>query len=132
VTRRIVAVAVAAVVVLALLVAVGRWEKRRAANKELAGMRTVVAAIGGNIVSPTLSGYRFGTSDCLAYHGGETLLALQLCFDQDGRLVQAVDRRGSEPQYYSLEYEPSLSTIRFPRATIDKLLQVAVAPPAPG
>jgi hypothetical protein len=55
------------------------------------------------------------------------LLALQLCFDQQGRLVEAVDRRPTQPRYYSLQYKPSLSTIRFPRAEIDRLLQIAVS-----
>ena len=55
------------------------------------------------------------------------LLALQLCFDSQGRLIQSVDRRPDQPRYSSLEYEPSLSTIRFPRARIDRLLQLAVA-----
>jgi hypothetical protein len=52
-------------------------------------------------------------------------LALQLCFDAQGRLIQAVDRRPDQPKYYSLEYKPSLSTIRFPPHEIDQLLQVA-------
>jgi len=130
VRRRVVTVAIAALAalaLLALLVAVGRWEKRRAAHEELAGMRTVLAAIGGNIVSPSLSGYRYGPPDCLAYHDRVMLLALQLCFDSEGRLVQAVDRRPDQPRYYSLEYEPSLSTIRFNRTTIDELLQLAAS-----
>lgn len=91
----------------------------------MAGMRTVLAAIGGNIVSTSLSGYRIGPPDCLAYHDRQTLLALQLCFDAQGRLVLAVDRRPVQPRYYSLEYKPSLSTIRFPRKKIDRLLQAA-------
>jgi len=130
VRRRVVAVgvaALAALAVVALLVAVGRWEERRTAQHELTGMKTVLAAVGGNIVSPRLSGYRYGPPDCLAYHDRVMLLALQLCFDYEGRLVQAVDRRPDEPRYYSLEYKPSLSTIRFPRKQIDELLQIAAS-----
>jgi hypothetical protein len=98
-----------------------------AADKERAGMETVLAAIGGNVVSPSLSGYRYGPPDCLAYHDRVMLLALQLCFDSQGRLIQAVDRRPDQPRYYSLEYKPSLSTIRFPRKTIDGLLALAAS-----
>jgi len=127
VRRRVVVAGVVALAVLALLVAVGRWEERHAARKELAGMRTVLTAVGGNIVSPSLSGYRFGPPDCLAYHDRVMLLALQLCFDSQGRLVQAVDRRPDQPRYYSLEYKPSLSTIRFPRKRIEALLQIAAS-----
>ena len=125
--RRLAAGVVAALAVIALLVAVGRWEERRAADKERAGMETVLAAIGGNVVSPSLSGYRYGPPDCLAYHDRVMLLALQLCFDSQGRLIEAVDRRPDQPRYYSLEYKPSLSTIRFPRKTIDGLLALAAS-----
>jgi hypothetical protein len=125
--KRLLAIAVAALAAIALLVAVGRWEERRAARKEMTGMRTVLTAIGGNIVSPRLSGYRFGPPDCLAYHDRVMLLALQLCFDPQGRLIQAVDRRPDQPVYYSLEYKPTLSTIRFPRKRIDQLLQLALS-----
>jgi hypothetical protein len=130
VRRRLLAIglaALAALAIVALLVAVGRWEQRRTVRKEVAGMRSVLAAIGGNIASPSLSGYRSGPPDCLAYHDKVMLLALQLCFDPEGRLVQAVDRRTGQPRYYSLEYEPSLSPIRFPRTRIDELLRLAVS-----
>jgi hypothetical protein len=127
VTRRLLAVGIAVLATLALLAAVGRWEQRRAARNEMDGMRTVLAAIGGDINSPRLSGYRFGSPDCLAYHDRVMLLALQLCFDSEGRLIESVDRRPDQPRYSSLEYEPSLSTIRFPRTQIDKLLQLAAS-----
>jgi hypothetical protein len=126
-TRRVVGIGVAVVVVLALLVGVGRWEEHRAARNEMAGMRGVLAAIGGDIDSPRLSGYRYGPPNCLAYHDKTMLLALQLCFDSEGRLIQSVDRRPDQPRYSSLEYEPSLSTIRFPPARIDRLLQLAAS-----
>jgi hypothetical protein len=126
-TRRVWAIGLAALAALAILVAVGRWEERHAARKELAGMRTVLAAVGGDPVSRSLSGYRFGSPDCLAYSDRHIALALQLCFDSQGRLIEAVDRRPDQPRYYSVEYKPSLSTIRFPRTEIDQLLQVAAA-----
>jgi hypothetical protein len=130
VTRRALAIGVAALAVLgvlALLVAVGRWEERRAAREQIAGMRTVLTAIGGDIVSPSLSGYRYGPPDCLAYHDKVMLLALQLCFDPEGRVVQAVDRRPDQPRYYSLEYKPSLSTIRFPPEKVAELVKLAAS-----
>jgi hypothetical protein len=127
VTVRVLGICAAVVVALALLVGVGRWEEHHAARKEMAGMRTVLGAIGGDIDSPRLSGYRYGPPDCLAYHDKTMLLALQLCFDSEGRLIQGVDRRPEQPRYSSLEYEPSLSTIRFPRKRIDRLLQVAAS-----
>jgi hypothetical protein len=127
VTGRVLGICAAVVVALALLVGVGRWEEHHAAHNEMAGMRTVLEAIGGDIDSPRLSGYRYGPPDCLAYHDKTMLLALQLCFDSEGRLIQSVDRRQEQPRYSSLEYEPSLSTIRFPPARIDRLLQLAAS-----
>jgi len=127
VTRRVLAFGLAALALLAILVAVGRWEQRHAARKENAGMRMVLDAVGGSPVSSALTGYRFGPPDCLAYHDSKTLLALQLCFDSQGRLIEAVDRRPDQPVYYSVEYKPSLATIRFPRTEIDQLLQIAAA-----
>jgi hypothetical protein len=124
---RALAATFALVIAAAALVVVGRWEQRRAAGKELAGMQTVLAAVGGKIESSTLSGYRVGPPDCLAYHGADLLLEYQLCFDAQGRLIEAVDRRPLEPSYFSLEYKPALSTIRFPRPEIDKLLRRAKA-----
>ncbi len=125
--RRALVTAVAIVAAAAVLVGVGRWEQHRAARTEMTGMRSVLAAIGGDIDSKRLSGYRYGPPNCLAYHDGTMLLALQLCFDSEGRLIQSVDRRPDQPRYSSLEYEPSLSTIRFPPAQIDRLLQLAAA-----
>lgn len=124
-TRRSWAIGLAALAALAILVAVGRWEERRAARNEIAGMQTVLAAVGGDPLSRSLTGYRFGPPDCLAYHDRVIALALQLCFDSEGRLIEAVDRRPVQPRYYSLEYKPSLSTIRFPRREIDELLRIA-------
>ena len=98
--RRVVAIVAAVVVGAAILVAVGRWEEHRAARTEMDGMRVVLAAIGGKIDSPRLSGYRFGPPNCLAYHTDTMLLALQLCFDSEGRLIQSVDRRPDQPRYY--------------------------------
>jgi hypothetical protein len=122
---RVLVVTCVALAAAAALVVVGRREERRAAQKELAGMQQVVAAVGTRLDSSKLSGYRLGTPDCLAYHGGEFLLEYQLCFDAQGRLVEAVDRRPLVPRYFSLEYKPSLSTIRFPRTEILGALQRA-------
>jgi len=127
VTVRVLGIGAAIVVALALLVGVGRWEEHHAARTEMGAMRSVLAAVGGDIDSTRLSGYRYGPPDCLAYHDKAMLLALQLCFDSEGRLVQSVDRRPEQPRYSSLEYEPSLSTIRFPRKRIDRLLQLAAS-----
>ena len=81
--RRALVTAVAIVAAAAVLVGVGRWEQHRAARTEMTGMRSVLAAIGGDIGSKRLSGYRYGPPNCLAYHDRTMLLALQLCFDSE-------------------------------------------------
>jgi hypothetical protein len=120
-----VAALVAAAVCALALVAVGRWEQQRAVDRQAAGMRTVLAAVGGRPDVNTISGYRYGPPNCLSYYADKILFALQLCFSPDGHLVTAVDRRGVTPVYYSLEYRPSLSPIVFPAAQIDLLLRSA-------
>jgi hypothetical protein len=123
--RRIVGAFAGVIVLAAVLVALGRWEQERAVSKQAAGMRAVLAAVGGRPDVSTISGYRNGVPECLSYYKGDQLFALQLCFSPDGHLVTAVDRRGPTPVYYSLEYKPSLSPIAFPPALIDELLYKA-------
>jgi hypothetical protein len=126
VTRaRLTTILVVIEVAAAVLVALGRWEQRRAVNREAAGMRAVLAAIGGRPDVNTISGYRYGPPNCLSYSADKMVFALQLCFSTDGHLVTAVDRRGPSPVYYSLEYRPSLSPIVFRAASIDVLLRSA-------
>jgi hypothetical protein len=126
-TARRVLVALAVVLVAALLVGVGRWEQQRAVDRQAAGMRTVLAAIGGRPDVNTITGFRYGPPECLSYVADKFIFALQLCFSPDGHLVSAVDRRGASPVYYSLEYKPSLSPIRYPPALINGLLRDARA-----
>ena len=88
-------------------------------------MRAILAAIGGAPDVNTISGFRTGPPSCLSYFTHEMRFALQLCFSQDGHLVTAVDRRGVNPVYYSLEYKPSLSPIVYPPSLIAELVQKA-------
>lgn len=125
--HRVLLAAAGTVLVAALLVGVGRWERRHAVDEQVAGFRVVLAAVGGRLDERTLSGFRYGPPDCLSYHDTIQRFAYQLCFDPQGRLVEAVDRRGTQPKYYSLEYEPPLSPLRFPRAQVDQLLRSAEA-----
>jgi hypothetical protein len=121
--RRLIVVAVAALLVVGALITVGRWEEHRAARHEIAGMRAVLAAIG-NLRTRRPTGYRLGPPDCLAYATTGNAFGLQVCFDSAGRVVETVDRRGVQPKYSSLVYQPSLSTIRVPRTLVDQLLKL--------
>jgi hypothetical protein len=124
---RVVALVVIGVAAAGLLIVVGRWEQQRAVDHQVAGMRQVIAAIGGRPDVNTISGFRVGPPACLSYFTLEVRFALQLCFAPDGHLASAVDRRGASPVYYSLEYKPSLSPIVYPPSLIDGLLRAAEA-----
>lgn len=116
---RIAVLASAAVVALGALVFVGRWERDRHAHAVNAEMKAVYTrATGDGLVSHLLGGYRLdSTFDCLVYAPADKPSAsagLELCFDQNGRLVQAIDRADGAPRFYTLQEQPSLATFRVP------------------
>jgi hypothetical protein len=121
--RRSVALAAVAVVVAAALVAIGRLERSAQAHREANGFRIVERLIGP-LDSPTLSGYRvFSTFDCLTYRRGTNPVALELCVDRRGRVVEAIDRRQFTRRIWSLRSDPSASTVHVDRAEVDRLLR---------
>jgi hypothetical protein len=110
------------VVVAALLVGIGRWERDRRADEEVRGMERVLVAIGP-LDNATLASFRFLTDfQCLGYRRGENPVALEACFDADGRVVEAFDRREGEAEIWSLREDPTSSTLRRDRAEVDRLL----------
>jgi hypothetical protein len=121
--RRLVAATLAAVLVLLLLVPVGRWERGRRADTETRGMGTVVAAVGA-LDSPTLRGFRvLANFDCLLYERDRNDFALELCVDDEGRVVEAIDRRGDgDPRIWSLRDDPASSDLRLDRVLVNRLL----------
>ena len=120
--RRALGFAAAAVAIALLLVGVGRWEGARHADEEMAGMRGVLSEVG-ELDDERLSAFRYlANFQCLVYRRGENPLALELCVDANGRLIEAIDRRSGDPEIWSLREEPSRSTIRLDRAQVDRLL----------
>jgi hypothetical protein len=120
--RRLALAALAVLAVAALLVAIGRWERSRRAGEQVDGMRTVVAAVGP-LDNDTLKAFRFLSEfQCLLYERQRNPVALELCFDPDGRVVEAIDRRGDEPRIFSLRDDPTRATIRVDRGLVDRLL----------
>lgn len=110
-------------VVAALLVGIGRFERRHEAQREMAGFRIVERLIGP-LDSPTLSGFRvFSAFDCLTYRRGPNVFALELCIDGSGRVVEAIDRRTYDRRLWSLRFDPSASKLRVSRAKVDRLLR---------
>jgi hypothetical protein len=128
--RRLVLLALAVIAALVALVFVGRWEGRRHARSELAGMRKTLAAVGP-LDNGTLTAYRIDIDskfDCLIYKRGSNRLALELCFDRTGRLVETIDRRSGTPKISSLREDPAASTIRVDWAEVVRLLKRLGAP----
>jgi hypothetical protein len=128
--RRLALLAFAAVAALVVLVFVGRWEGRRHARSELAGMRRTLEAVGP-LDNSTLTAYRIDIDsrfDCLIYKRDSNRLALELCFDRTGRLVETIDRRSGEEKISSLREDPGASTIRFDWNEIVRLLKRLGAP----
>jgi hypothetical protein len=126
-TNRTLAWALAGVLVLAALIPLGRWEGSRRADEQNEGMRTVVSAVG-ELGGPSLSAFRHNLNfDCLLYERGGNPFALELCVDHESRVIEAIDRRGSEPEIWSLRDDPSRSTISVDRRTVDRLLDRMIA-----
>jgi hypothetical protein len=121
--RRLLGAALAVVLGLLLLIPVGRWERGRRADEEMRGMRTVIAAVG-DLDSPTLRGFRVLASfDCLIYERLRNDFALELCVDDSGRVVEAIDRRGDgDPRIWSLRDDPKSSELRLDRVVVNRLL----------
>lgn len=121
-SRRTAALLLAALVVLVALVPIGRWERQRRADEEMRGMRSVLAAVGP-LNHPTLKGFRLLTNfDCLVYERGGNDFALEVCAADDGRVVEAIDRRSGESRIWSLRDDPSSSDVRVDRAEVNRLL----------
>jgi hypothetical protein len=120
-TVALVALAVAGVLVgLALL---GRSERSRWVQAQVHGQQRIVRLVGP-LDQRSLIGYRvLPQFDCLVYRRGAELLALELCVDKQGKVVEAIDRRGGARRYYDLESDPGAATIQLDRGEIDRLLK---------
>lgn len=117
--RRSAIVLAAALVVAALLVGLGRLERSRHAEKQNDGIARVRATVGP--LGSSLSGFRFlARFQCLVYSRGENRFALELCVDRSGRIVEAIDRRSGDTEYWSLREDPELADVRVDRAEVER------------
>jgi hypothetical protein len=120
--RRAAAGAVVVAALVAGLVALGRWEGDRATAEQRAGIERVRALVGDSLDGPRLHDYRLTPAlDCLLYEAGGNPFGLELCFDGDARLVEAVDRRRRPAQIWDLTGEPSRAP-RVDRAEVQRIL----------
>lgn len=128
------AVVAVAVVGAVIAVLVGRWERDRHVRAENAGIARVLGLVG-NLDSPGLSAYRLSCAtrpssifcpatnlDCLIYRREANPVALELCVDRIGRVVEAYDRRRAEPRIYTLIEEPRWAAHFVDRKEVDRLL----------
>jgi hypothetical protein len=61
---------------------------------------------------------------CLLYRRGADPFSLELCIDQHGRAIEAIDRRTApEPRIWSLRDDPSRSSVHVDRAEVNRLLR---------
>jgi hypothetical protein len=88
------------------LVSVGRWEGDRAEDEQAAGVLSVFEAAGRSVDSEALTAYRlrFEGLTCLLYRAGGDRVGLEVCYDGQGRLRQAYDRRGDDLRVWSLPW----------------------------
>lgn len=120
---RHVALAASVAAVLAALVAVGHWERERRGDRESAGMRSVLEAVGP-LDSPNLRGFRiFANFQCLVYERGRNDFALELCVDDRGDVVEAIDRRDGTAEVWSVRDDPSRSEVAVDRGEVNRLLR---------
>ena len=119
-----------ALVVLVALVPIGAWERERRADDESTGMRSVLQRVGP-LDSPELRGFRiFANFECLVYERGRNDFALELCVDDRGRVVEAIDRRDGTAEVWSLREDPSRSEVVVDRAEVNRLLRRMNVPEA--
>jgi hypothetical protein len=127
--RRAAAVLAAVAVVALALSPLGRHERASASAAEQAGIGATAALARGR--SP--SAYRLTAfADCLLYPVHGDPYAIELCFDEHGRAIEAIDRRRrSDTRVWSVRYRASLSPVRRdPEQLFRELKRARAFPPA--
>jgi hypothetical protein len=134
ISRRVAAAAAIVVVAAPILVLAGRHERDSWISEQGRGLEQVRRAIG-QLDSPTLHAFRVSCAtrpqsrgcppdnvDCLAYRRGANPLALELCVDQRGFVVEVFDRRFGRTRFWSLRRAETSSPVRVDRREVDRLL----------
>jgi len=112
VSRRVATGVVVVLVAAIAVVALGRWEGARHADRENDGIERVYDAVG-DLEGPTLEGFRFLEEfQCLVYERDGRTFALELCVDWDGRVVEGIDRRGDDVEISSLREDAERARVR--------------------
>ncbi len=130
--RRLAAAAVAGVALVAVaagLAAAGRWEARHAQAATQRGIDQVRATVGrelgaSQLYGPQLMGQQLTALaqvlglTCLLYASGSYVYSYELCYDGEGRLIDAVDATQAEARYWSLRPYPGTARERITPADL--------------
>jgi hypothetical protein len=123
--RKLLLAAVGVALVLVALAAIGRAEAGHRGREQSRGIARLAAEVGP-LDAPSLDSYRYFSADvqCLLYRVGRDPFALELCVDEDGRVIEAIDRRTApEPRIWSLRDDPTRSSVLVDRAELNRLLR---------
>jgi hypothetical protein len=120
--RRVVIAGLVVLLTALAVVALGRWERARHADRENDGIERVSAAVG-QLDGPSLEGFRFLEEfQCLVYGRGGRRFALELCVDWDGRVVEGIDRRGGDVDISSLREDPDRVRVHVDRRAFERVI----------
>jgi hypothetical protein len=115
-------VRLAAAVLLLGLVPIGRWERTRHDDRQNDGIERVYTAVG-SLESPATGFRSLESFQCLIYRRAQTLFALELCVDWQGRVVEGIDRRGGEVRIWSLREDPERARVRVDRRRFEQKIE---------
>jgi hypothetical protein len=121
--RRVLVAAIGAAVTIAAICGLGALQARNDTRAQQRGIERV-RALAGPLDGPRLSAFRITYNfDCLLYRQGGDPYALELCYD-DGRLVEAIDRRGNRPpRFWSLRFDMNEAPGRVSEAAMTRALE---------
>jgi hypothetical protein len=120
--RRAAPIVAAGLLLAVALVLIGRWEASGHAERQNEGIASVKEAVGP-LDSPSLRGFRFlARFQCVVYRRGKNEFALELCVDPRGRVVEAIDRRSGETEWWSLREDPDSANVRVDRSEVERLI----------
>lgn len=130
IVRRAVAVwvTVVSLIMIAACIPLGRWQAHRALAAEQVKIERI-ASLVAPVGSRPATAYRLAVYDCLLYPVGHDPYAIELCFDQRGGLVEAIDRRqlGFPPEVGTVRYEASGAPVVIPPTRLLRLFHAAGA-----
>jgi hypothetical protein len=122
-TRRMLLTGIAIVVAALVLIAVGRFERHQEQASVNRHIEEVRAAIRPSLTRPGPDSYLYSPGrSCVLYGAAGRSYGLELCVDPEGRVIEAVDRRGATSHFYSLVDEPRAAQLHISPILINSLI----------